>query len=77
MSDILDVIRQEVEAREISKGVKVNSDKCKQTFNQMKIPSAAHDPRQLEPKLNVHIVVAVIIQPPATCKVVWKFYEKI
>ena len=29
MSDILDVIRQEVEAREISEGVKVKADKPK------------------------------------------------
>ena len=41
MSDILNVIRQEVEAREISEGVKVNADKPKQTYNQMRTPSAA------------------------------------
>ena len=41
MSDILDVIRQEVEAREISEGVKVNTDKPNPTYNQMKTPSAA------------------------------------
>ena len=41
MSGILDVIRQDVEAREISEGVKVNADKPKQTYNQMKTPSAA------------------------------------
>ena len=41
MSDILDVIRQEVEAREISEGVKVNADKPNPTYNQMKTPSAA------------------------------------
>ena len=40
MSDILDVIRQEVEAREISEGVKVNADKPNPTYNQ-KTPSAA------------------------------------
>ena len=41
MSDILDVIRQEVEARKISEGVKVNADKPNPAYNQMKTPSAA------------------------------------
>ena len=41
MSDILDVIRQEVEAREISEGVKVNADKPNPTYNRMKTLSAA------------------------------------
>ena len=41
MSDILDVIRREVEAREISEGVRVNTDKPNPTYNQIKTPSAA------------------------------------
>ena len=41
MSDILDVIRQEVEAREICTGVKGNADKPNPTYNQMKTQSAA------------------------------------
>ena len=44
MSDILDVIRQEVEAREISEGVKVKADKPKnniQSDEKKKTPSAA------------------------------------
>ena len=89
MSDILDVIRQEVEAREISEGVKVNADKPNPTYNRMKTLSAAalsanvneSDPCQLETKLNVLIVVGVIIQPLVivlpTCKLVWKSSEEI
>ena len=41
MSDILDVIRREVEAQEISEGVRVNTDKPNPTYNQIKTPSAA------------------------------------
>ena len=66
MSDILDVIRREVEAREISEGVRVNADKPNPTYNHLlQLLSLAltktRDPRQMEPKLNVLIVVAVII----------------
>ena len=66
MSELLEVIRQEVEAREISEGVKTNVNLEKVNPKPQRTPTANALLSQDGPqtfKLNVRIVRVVIFQP--------------
>ena len=83
MSELLEVIRQEVEAREVSDGVKtnVNLDKPKQP--QFKLPPTANALVSMRKNFNFIAFIAMgsITQPPARkfeCpKIERKFYRRI